>query len=1077
MPSSDLFISEIIEGSSNNKAIEIYNGTGAAIDLAAGGYNIQMFFNGNTTAATTINLTGTIQPGDVFVLVHNLANATIQGQADQISSASWYNGDDAIVLRHGTTVIDAFGQIGTDPGSEWGTGLTSTADNTLRRKTEVTDGDTNGTDSFDPSAQWTGFAQDTFDGLGSHAAGGGTPTASVSINSVSIAEGASGTKELTFTVTRTDTSGAFTVDFATANGTATVADNDYVGLTGTLNFAAGGPATQQVKVVINGDTLPEGNETFTVTLSNLAVTTGAANLGTAVGTGTIQNDDVAFRSISAIQGAGHTSPFVGTEASTAGVVTAIDVGGTSRGFWIQDAAGDGDSATSDAIFVSTGGASPAVMIGQTVRVSGLITEFGSGNNLTVTQITGTAIEVQNGGATGALPTAVVLGAGGRVAPTSVIDDDGLTSYNPNQDAVDFYEAMEGMLVTVPDTLVVGATDSNATWVVADGGVGATGLNARDGITIQADDFNPERINVYWDSGVSPGVSPLAVMGDTLGDVTGVVGYFGGNYEVIATSIGQAPAGQPLPREVTALAGDAEHVTIAAYNLENLDPGDTDAKFTRLALDIIQNLGSPNIIGVEEIQDSNGAATGGDLSGAATLNKLIAKIAALGGPTYQFVEVAPTQANTTGGQENANIRNAFLYDPSKVQYVPGSAELITGAAYDGSRKPLVAEFTFKGETITVIDLHSTSRLGSEQLFGNHQPATNAGDATRIAQSQGVKDYVDGLLAIDPTAKIAVMGDFNGFQFETSLTLLEQGGSLTNLTSLLAPEERYSYVFEGNSQQIDHMLASQGLAGGAQFDIVHMNSGQAATADRATDHDAVLGRFFVNAKPVAVADVAAVNENQNVTIDVLANDTDANVGDTKTLIGVTGGALGGQVSIVGGKVVYSANSDAIDALKQPQTAVDTITYQVQDSHGGVSTGTVSVTVRGIADAPTRTGTANADTMNGTANEDVLNGVGGADKLVGNAGADTLNGGAGNDTLTGGLGADRFVFTGTFGTDVVSDFQANDVIQLDTAQFANFAAVQAAASQSGLDVIIALNAANTITLTGVTVGSLNAGDFLFV
>ena len=165
-----------------------------------------------------------------------------------------------------------------------------------------------------------------------------------------------------------------------------------------------------------------------------------------------------------------------------------------------------------------------------------------------------------------------------------------------------------------------------------------------------------------------------------------------------------------------------------------------------------------------------------------------------------------------------------------------------------------------------------------------------------------------------------------------------GALQNLSALLTPEERYTYIFEGNSQQIDHQLVSQDLLPGAQFDIVHMNSGQPASV-RATDHDAVLARLFVNNAPVAVTDTAAVNENQSVTINALANDTDANVGDTRTLIGVTGGSLGGQVSIVGGKVVYAASSDLIDQLKQPQTAVDTITYQVQDAHGAVSTGTVN------------------------------------------------------------------------------------------------------------------------------------------
>ena len=165
---TDLFFSEYIEGTSNNKALEIYNGTGAPIDLTAGGYNVQMHFNGNPVATLTINLTGTVASGDVFVLAQSAANATILAQADQTNGSGWFNGDDAVVLRHGTTVIDVIGQIGFDPGTEWGTGLTSTADNTLRRKGPIEAGDTNGSDVFDPSVEWDGFATDTFRALGAH---------------------------------------------------------------------------------------------------------------------------------------------------------------------------------------------------------------------------------------------------------------------------------------------------------------------------------------------------------------------------------------------------------------------------------------------------------------------------------------------------------------------------------------------------------------------------------------------------------------------------------------------------------------------------------------------------------------------------------------------------------------------------------------------------------------------------------------------------------------------------------------------------------------------------------------------
>ena len=163
---TDLFISEYIEGSSNNKAIEIYNGTGAAINLATAGYNIQMFFNGNPVATLTINLNGTVAAGDVYVLAQSSADPAILAQADQTNGSGWFNGDDAVVLRKGTAIIDSLGQAGVDPGAEWGSGPTSTADNTLRRKFTVTAGDPNHTDVFDPSLEWEGFANNSFGDLG-----------------------------------------------------------------------------------------------------------------------------------------------------------------------------------------------------------------------------------------------------------------------------------------------------------------------------------------------------------------------------------------------------------------------------------------------------------------------------------------------------------------------------------------------------------------------------------------------------------------------------------------------------------------------------------------------------------------------------------------------------------------------------------------------------------------------------------------------------------------------------------------------------------------------------------------------
>ena len=183
---TDVFMSEYIEGSSFNKAIEIYNGTDNAVDLAAGLYTLELYSNGSATVSQALALSGTIASGDVYVLAHPSADPAILAEADITSgSVINFNGDDAVVLRKDGAVVDAFGQVGFDPGSQW---LGGGQDDTLRRAKSVCAGDTNADDAFDASVEWVTFAQNTFDGLGAHTAtcggGGGPSTPEIVINEI-----------------------------------------------------------------------------------------------------------------------------------------------------------------------------------------------------------------------------------------------------------------------------------------------------------------------------------------------------------------------------------------------------------------------------------------------------------------------------------------------------------------------------------------------------------------------------------------------------------------------------------------------------------------------------------------------------------------------------------------------------------------------------------------------------------------------------------------------------------------------------------------------------------------------------
>ncbi|MFP4395507.1 MAG: ExeM/NucH family extracellular endonuclease, partial [Anaerolineales bacterium] len=164
---TDLFFSEYIEGSSNNKALEIYNGTGSDITMTDH-YSVALYSNGATDPSQTLDLDGVVADGDVYVIANSSADQDILNEADVTSAVTFFNGDDAIALYKDGVLIDVIGQIGTDPGSEWGSGDTTTQEHTLVRKSHIMAGDTDGSDAFDPADEWDGYPQDTFSHLGSH---------------------------------------------------------------------------------------------------------------------------------------------------------------------------------------------------------------------------------------------------------------------------------------------------------------------------------------------------------------------------------------------------------------------------------------------------------------------------------------------------------------------------------------------------------------------------------------------------------------------------------------------------------------------------------------------------------------------------------------------------------------------------------------------------------------------------------------------------------------------------------------------------------------------------------------------
>ncbi len=551
-----------------------------------------------------------------------------------------------------------------------------------------------------------------------------------------------------------------------------------------------------------------------------------------------------------IQGAGHRSPHEGALVRTSGIVTAI----AATGFYLQDPTGDGDIATSDGIFIL--GDITGLAVGDAVEVQGTVEEQQFGSNLSLTRIDASSTNVTSSGNT--LPDTVVLGVD-RIQPNDNIDDDGLASFDPETDAIDFLESLEGMRVEVNDPLVVAGTSrfDEVALVANRGSESGPGILNE---VVSDGDFNPE-ILLTDDVLVT---EPNATTGDTFAEnPVGVLDYTFGAYKLQLTETPTVVSGGRV-QEMTSLAGDDEHLTIATYNAFNLDPGDGDPggaadRLDALAESIVNALGSPDIISLQEIQDSSGTTDDGVTSATLTLQELAQAIFLAGGPFYSFASIDPVDG-ADGGQPGANIQNAFLYNADRVSLDFSTLTRIEDdafeengdgtpaeAAYEGTRKPLVGEFTFlpTGESVTVVGNHLKSKSQDDGLFGENQPPVQNTLDQRVDQASVINDFVAGIIAGDPDANVIVLGDMNDFQFSDTLDAMKNGNGgdaeLVNLIDTLPTEDQYTFIFNGNSQVLDHILVSDNLAADAEVDIVHTNLDYGFPSDNPSDHDPIVARI--------------------------------------------------------------------------------------------------------------------------------------------------------------------------------------------------------------------------------------------
>ena len=586
----------------------------------------------------------------------------------------------------------------------------------------------------------------------------------------------------------------------------------------------------------------------------------AAEVKTEVVAPSIPNENTEIpkevKNIGEIQGESHLSPLVGNKVIINNViVTKKD----KTGFYVQDKVSDNNPRTSDAIYVAS---KDNVEVGDLLKVQGIVKEgymeeysvkegqtFKTpAGSLTVTQITNVTITKLG---TTDLPKPINIS--GKM-PKDIVDNTP-TKYNPETEALDYWESLEGMLVEVNKPRVVGPQYKGDIYVLP-GDYKGQKLNNIGGVNLRPGVQNTETLPIIV------GNKFVAKAKDYFNEnISGVVTYKNKTYKIDPSSVPAIQDGG-LKREVSKIYPSEDKLTIASYNIENFSANNNghdetpEEKVDKIANSFIKEVHSPDIITLIEVQDNNGGVNDGTVDGVKSGEKLAQRIKSLGGPDYKYTEIAPVDGKD-GGKPGANIRVAYLYNPKRVTLIGkekgGSEEAArfvnghleknparidpTSVHFEKVRKSLAAEFEFKGERIVVIANHLKSKLGDDAIYGSNQPSVENTRPKRIEEAKILNAFIKEGLRQNPNLKFVLTGDFNDFEFSDSVKTIV-GNELVNLMAEHEQGDRYSYFYRGSNQSLDNILISKNIKDKVVFSPVHINASFMEEHGRASDHDPVV-----------------------------------------------------------------------------------------------------------------------------------------------------------------------------------------------------------------------------------------------
>lgn len=799
-------ISQVYGGGGNSGAtikndfIEIFNAGTTAVNVS--GWSVQYAATTGTTWQTTSLPNSTLQPGQ-YLLVQEAAGTggTVNLIPDATGTIAMSGTAGKVALVNTTTALSGASPSGANivDAVAYGTGSTAlegAPTGTLSATTAAIRASAGCVDTNTNSSDFTVAApnpRNTSTPL--NPCGGGVGSASIvpTCTALALNSGVGGTTTATATDADSIVSGV-TITSGAVSGISLGAITPATSIGGTASVALNvlsSVANGIYPVVLN----------FTNNDSQNASCTLNVNIGNV------------STHIYDIQGSGDTSPLVGTTKTVDGIVTMK----MANGFYMQDAVGDGNTATSDGIFVFTSTA-PTVSVGNSVRVTGTVVEFSTNSttatNATITEISGPTIALLS--ASNPLPAPVVISL-----PT---------------DTVNGLERYEGMLVTFSSPLTVSqnyfqgrygqVTLSNGrlikpTNVYSAGSVqalAAAELNARNMLILDDGLFtqNPNPTPYI-------GLDNTLRAGDTVTNLTGIIDYG----LITASSPGptayklqpsMAPTITRTNARTTAPEAVGGNVKVAAANLLNYFTtvatggscapsntsadcrgADTAAELTRQRTKMLASLSAINadVFGLMEVQN-NGETTVQDI--VSGLNNL------LGNGTYAVV---PKPADT--GTDA--IRVAMIYKPAKLALV-GSALSDSDAV--NKRPPMAQTFrAINGEKFSVIVNHFKSKGSCPSTTASSDPDQDQGDGQgcwnllRKQQAERLRDvFIPLVQSTSGDNDVIVIGDLNAYGKEDPINTLTNAGMVNQLARFIT--DPYSYVFDGEAGYIDHAIATASLS---------------------------------------------------------------------------------------------------------------------------------------------------------------------------------------------------------------------------------------------------------------------------